>query len=251
MITKDNYYFQEMNMKYMGSSQFKSFMQCEAGALAELKGEYAKEKTTSMMVGSYVDAYFEGSMKEFTNNNPDIFLKNGGLKAEYRQAEYIIERLNKDEMFQKYMSGEKQVVKTGEIAGVPFKIRIDSFHPKKAIVDLKIMKDFERVWKDGLKISFIESWGYDIQGAIYQAIEGNNLPFFIAAATKEKPEPDIAIISINQERLDYCFAIVKDNVQRFADIKKGLIAPERCEQCPYCKRTKVLTEIIDYNDIGA
>lgn len=251
MITKDNYYLQEKNMKYMGSSQFKSFMQCEAGALAELKGEYAREKTTSMMVGSYVDAYFEGSMKEFTINNPDIFLKNGDLKAEYRQAEYIIERLNKDEMFQRYMSGEKQVTKVGEIAGVPFKIRIDSFHPGKAIVDLKIMKDFERVWKDGLKISFIESWGYDIQGAIYQAIEGNKLPFFIAAATKEKPEPDIAIISINQERLDFCLAIVKDKVQRFADIKKGIVVPERCEQCSYCKKTKVLTSILDYNDISA
>ena len=135
--------------------------------------------------------------------------------------------------------------------GIPFKIKIDSYHEGKKIVDLKVMKDFDGIWKDGLKLSFVEAWGYDIQGAIYQFIEENQLPFYIAAATKEKPEPDLAIISIPQDRLDYCFEIVADNVQRFADIKAGLIKPIRCERCNYCKATKVLTDVIDYSMIGA
>jgi len=248
MITSENYFSPENNMKYMSASQFKAFMNCEAGALAEIKGEFEREKTTSLLVGSYVDAHYEKTLDLFKAQNPEIFTQKGALKAEYKQAEYIIERLERDELFQKYMSGEKQVIKTGEIESIPFKIKIDSYHPGKVIVDLKVMRDFEQMWKDGLKLSFVEVWGYDIQGAIYQAIEGNNLPFFITAATKEK-EPDLAIISIPQDRLDYCLNQVKENVKRFDDIKKGLIEPTRCEHCDYCKSTKVLTEIIDYTSL--
>jgi hypothetical protein len=249
MITNENYFSQENQMKYMGASQFKSFTECEASALAEIKGEFEREKTTALLVGSYVDSHYEKTLDLFKAKNPDIFTQKGTLKAEYKHAEYIIERLERDPMFQKYMSGQKQVIKTGEIDGIPFKIKIDSYHPGKAIIDLKVMKDFEKIWKNGLRLSFVEAWGYDIQAGIYQAIEGNNLPFFIAAATKEK-EPDLAIISIPQERLDYCLDLVKQNAPRFRDIKLGLIEPIRCEKCDYCKRTKVITEIVDYNDLG-
>lgn len=255
MITAENYFSIENNLKYMGSSQFKSFMSCEAMALAEIKGEFEREKTAALLVGSYVDAHYEGTLDIFKAKNPAIFTQKGELKAEYRQAEYIINRLERDEMFSKYMAGQKQVIMTGIIAGVPFKIKMDSYHPGKVIVDGKIMRDFESVWKDGLKLNFVEAWGYDIQGAIYQEVEMQNnlkeinIPFFLAAATKEK-EPDLAIISIPQDRLDYCLQIVVENAPKFDDIKKGLIEPTRCEHCDYCKSTKVLTEIIDYQSLG-
>ena len=46
------------------------------------------------------------------------------------------------------------------------------------------MKDFP-IWVEGQgKIPFVEAWGYDLQAAIYQAIEGNGLPVIIAGATK-------------------------------------------------------------------
>jgi len=57
MLTAENYFSQENNMKYMGASQFKSFMNCEAAALAEIKGEFEREKTVALLVGSYVDAH--------------------------------------------------------------------------------------------------------------------------------------------------------------------------------------------------
>ena len=173
-------------------------MQCEACALAEVKGRMGKKKTPSMLVGSYVDAHYGNELDLFRAQNPVIFTQKGDLRSEFKKAEEIIQRLEKDEMFQRYMSGEPQVIKTGTIAGVPFKIKIDSYHPGKVIVDLKIMKDFEPIWTDGLYLSFVESWGYDLQGAIYQAVEENGLPFYIAGATKE-PETDLAIISIPQE----------------------------------------------------
>jgi hypothetical protein len=241
MITNENYFSPENQMKYMGSSQFKSFMDCEARTMAEMKGEFVREVTKSMLVGSYVDAHFEGSLDVFQAKHPEIFTKSGELKAEFKQAEKIIERIERDDFFMSYMSGEKQIIKTGEIAGVPFKIKIDSYHPDK-IVDLKIMKDMEPMWKEGQgKVNFALFWGYDIQAAIYQMIEGNNLPVYLAVATKES-EPDIDVIQIPQYYIDAALEIVKANAIRFQAIKDGFIEPERCGHCDFCKATKVLNE---------
>ena len=249
MLTNENYFSLENNMLYMGSSQFKAFQKCQAGALAEIKGEYVRKKTTALLVGSYVDSYFEKSLDLFKAQNPEIFTQKGTLKSEYKQAEEIIERLERDKLFMTYMSGTKQEIKTGTIEGVAFKIKIDSYIPDREIVDLKIMRDFEQIWQDGIKISFVEAWGYDIQGAIYQAVEGNNLPFIIAGATKET-EPNLELISIPQQRLDYCLDIVKELAPLFANIKAGLIDPTPCGVCDYCKSKKVLTKVIDYIDLA-
>lgn len=252
MLTSENYFSPENQLKYMGSSQYKAFCECESSALAEIKGEYKREKTPALIIGSYVDAYFEGTLETFKSQNQDVFSSKGPtkgeLKIDFKHAEYIIKRLERDPLFMKYMSGKKQLIKTGNIDGIPFKIKIDSYHPEKAIVDLKIMKDFSPMWKDGLKLNFVEYWMHDYQGAIYREIEGNNLRFFIAAATKEK-EPDLTVMEIPPERLDYCLEQIKLNVKRFYDIKKGLIEPTRCRVCDYCKSTKVLTEVIEYTSL--
>lgn len=250
ILTNENYFDKENQLKYFGSSQFKSFMKCEAATMAGINGELEEPKSVALLVGSFVDAHFEGTLDIFRAQHPGIFTKGGELKSDYRQAEYIIQRIERDEMFMRYMSGKKQVIKTGELFGAPWKIKIDSYHEGKAIVDLKVMKDFEPIWVEGQgKIHFVEAWGYDLQAAIYQAIEGNNLPFFIAAATKQKPEPDIAIMSIPQEDIDIAKSIIQAHIQRFDDVKKGLSEPIRCEKCDYCKRTKVLTEIVSYREV--
>ena len=244
MLTNENYCDRANQMRYMGVSQFKAFEKCEAAALAEVAGDYERERTTALLVGSYVDAHFEGTLDLFKARNPEIFTKKGDLKSEYRQAENIINRIERDPLFMFFMSGEKQVIMTGEIEGVPIKIKIDSYHPDKMIVDLKIMKDFEPVYKpEQGRLSWVEAWEYDLQGAIYQEIvrqnTGKQLPFFLAAATKEK-EPDIAIIEIPQEILDFELDRFKKKVQFFDAVKKGVFPPERCEHCDYCKSTKVL-----------
>ena len=62
-LTNENYFDRENQLKYMSVSQFKAFENCQYGAMAELKGEYLKEKTPSMLVGSYVDAHFEKTLE--------------------------------------------------------------------------------------------------------------------------------------------------------------------------------------------
>ena len=66
VLTAENYYSQEANEEYMSVSQFKDFcgtygkMPCEFTAMEKLKGRWEEPKSKALMVGSYVDSYFEG-----------------------------------------------------------------------------------------------------------------------------------------------------------------------------------------------
>lgn len=252
LMNSENYYSSENAMKYMSVSQFKSFMDCEAKALAEISGEYKRESTTALLVGSYIDSWFEGTLDDFKANHGEIFLKSGGLKSDFAMADDIIKLISSQPKFMKYMSGEKQRIFIGNIAGVPFKGKLDSYIPGKCIVDLKVMRDFEPIWKNRHKVHFVEAWGYDIQGAVYQELvyqnTGEKLPFYICAVTKEKV-PDIRIMEIPQERLDYCLAIVKEKAPYYHELKTSKGTPERCEKCDYCKMTRRL-EVIDYRELN-
>jgi len=260
MLTNENYFSSENNWKYCGSSQYKDFFGsmghhgCEAMALAKLRGEWATEKTDALLIGSYVDAHLEGTLDLFKSQNPEIFTQKGELKAGFRKAEEIIQVLEADELFMQYMSGEKQVIFTGEIEGVPFKIKIDSYLMGKALVDGKVMasiRKFEWV-KDFGKANFVEYWGYDIQAAIYQEIERQNngeaLPFFIAAASKEKVT-DKEVIWLPDQMLSDRLIEIKGNMPRLKALKTGEAEPERCENCDYCTSTKKLTAPINIYDL--
>lgn len=271
-VTRENYYSPELQWEYMGSTQYKAFQQCEAAALAQLKGEYAPPTSTALLVGGYIDAHFAGEMDLYRKQHPEIFKRDGSLKSEYTHAEKIIQRMESDRLYSLLMSGAKQVIRTGTIAGIPFKIRIDSLldaatcqtivneFPEAAealglcdgaVVDQKAMRDLLPVWseEEHRKVSFVEAWGYDIQGAIYQEIEGNMLPFIIAAGTKED-SPDLAALYVSDADLAAKLAEVEDNAPRYQAIKEGRIAPIRCGNCAYCRSTKRLTGILDYKDLA-
>lgn len=246
MLTSDNYFSHEAQSKYWSVSQFKSFDKCEACGLAEVSGDYEREMTDSLLVGSYVDAYFSEELDEFMGEYGDIVYKRDGtLKSQYNHANDIIDRIERDPLMVEFLKGDKQVIKTGELFGVEWKIKIDVLHKDK-IVDLKIVKDFGSVYRDGFGFRpWIEAWGYDIQGAVYQKIEQISsgrtepLPFYIVAATKEKT-PDIGIFQIPQHILDAALKVVENTIDRFDLVKNGDIEPIRCEVCDWCKNTKVI-----------
>ena len=143
---------------------------------------------------------------------------------------------------------------TGEIAGVPFKTKIDSYLRAQAIVDGKVMasiRKFEWV-KDIGKVNFVEYWGYDIQGAIYQEIErqnsGERLPFFIAALSKEKVT-DKEVIWLPDNMLSDRLKEIESNMPRLKALKAGEVEPVRCENCDYCTATRKLTGPINVYDL--
>lgn len=254
MITEETYFSKENELKFCGSSQIKSFMDCEARTMAKINEEWQEEPSTALLVGSYVDAAVSGTLDIFKAKHPEILKRDGSLKAEYIKADYILNRIQRDELFMKYISGDHQTIMTGEIANVPIKIKIDSYFPDKAIVDLKCVKDFEPVWNNETKTreNFIDYWKYTLQGALYQEIVrqniGKRLPFYIAAVTKET-EPDIVVAGIPNEVLDIELEKIKEILPKIKMIKDGILEPTRCEKCDYCKWTKTLTKVLDYRDI--
>lgn len=259
-LTSENYFTKEADQKYLSVSQYKNFMgtlgkpACEAEAMALLNGEWETEKTTALMVGSYVDAHFEGSLDLFQAKNPEIFTKQGSLKAEYRKAEEIINRIERDSFFMECLSGEKQVIMTAKMFGADWKIKIDSYLEGEAIVDLKVMRELHKAeyTKDYGYMDFIQYWGYDIQGAVYQEVvyrnTGKRLPFFIAAASKEK-ETDIEVIWIPDDHLKEKLIEVERNTPKILALKSGEVEPIRCGLCDYCKHTKILTKPIHFSEL--
>ena len=250
-LSKANYYSEDANREYLSASQFKAFMECEAAAFAVMHNLYIPDTTDALLIGSYVDAYFEGTLPEFKYEHPELYRKDGTLKTQYLHADYMISRVKRDAFFMQGMSGEKQVIMTGEIAGVPYKIKVDSLL-SNAIVDLKTVKDFEPIWNPVTRKRehFISRWGYDIQGAVYREIvrqnTGKTLPFYIFAVTKERPEPDLQAYWIPDSYLDTAMAVIEDLTPRFQKIKQGQMQPTRCGHCAYCRRTKKLTRPIDF-----
>ena len=271
-LTDDNYYSQEANWEYMSASQFKSFRKCEAAAMAELRGEWGRKESSALLVGSYVDAYFSNELDQFKADHPELFKRDGSLKAEFQNAHAIAERLNRDELARMLLSGKHQVIKTGRIAGVWYKTKADSLLTSRQveaickkfpavndlvpfggaiIVDLKCMKDFKTIWDEETHehVSFIEYWGYDIQGAIYQKVDNRMAPFVIVGVTKEA-EPDIIAVHVPDEDLSFALDEVEAMSPRYAAIKKGEIAPVGCGTCAYCRSVKRLEGITNYKKIN-
>lgn len=263
-LTQENYYSDMANYEYMSVSQYKDFVGtygrpgCEECAMAKIRGVYKPEPTTAMLMGSYIDAYYEGTLDKFKEEHPELFTKSEPKKllATYEKAERAIERTRRDPLFQEYMSGQKQVIMTGELFGTKWKIKMDSYHPGRAIVDLKYMQSLTKFGyvPDIGYLDFVRYWGYDIQGAIYQEIvyqnTGDRLPFYIAGVSKEET-PDLEVIYVHNTYLEEALGIAERNMPRILEVKFGGATPFRCESCDWCRETKVLKKPIGIGDLVA
>ena len=260
VLTNENYYDAEADQAYMSVHQFLDFVGyqgirgCESKALAKIQGKYKQKTTKPMLIGSYVDAYFEGTLPQFKIKHPEVFKKDGELKAEFVMAENMIARCEKDEFFMKMLSGEKQKIFTGCLFGCDWKCKLDSYIPDKAIVDLKTSADIHKCWNvpDYGKSSFIEYWGYTVQLAVYQKLveinTGKVLPCYIAVVTKEE-EPEIEVIAIDQVTLNHALNYVEMNMASVLMVKNGETEPIECGKCDYCKAHKVLKKAIKMQDL--
>ena len=103
-LTPENYY---QPSPYMSASQFKAFLNCEACALAEAEGEHVREASTALVQGQYVDAYFTGNVEEFRGKHPELFKKDGELKATYSVCESAIERIERDPVAMQYLTSSR------------------------------------------------------------------------------------------------------------------------------------------------
>jgi len=243
-LSTDELYFGDAD--YMSVSRWKKFNKCELDGLQPFDDT---NKSTALMVGSYVDAYIEGTLDNFKEKHPEIISSRGAtkgqLKKEFKLADEICEYMESNAKIMQFLGGEKQTVMTGEINTIPFKIKIDSYHPDKIIVDLKCMRSVTD--KQGNLIDFITPWGYHYQMACYQEIvfqnTGNKLPCYILAVTKETPINSV-IVQIPQEILDRALYEVSDTIIHYDAVKKELVDACGCGACGTCVSKRTETPLV-------
>jgi len=275
-LNEGNYFSKEAMTEYCSVSQLKAFIGCPAKAgceereLAKLHGLYEEEHSDALTIGSYVDIALTGTpeeMEQFMERHPEIFSSRGATKgqllAKYQNANDMVERAKKDKKFMATLSGEHQRIMVGELFGVPFKVKLDSLLPN-AIVDLKTVASIRETHYDpvsGRRMNFIEWWDYILQMAVYQEIvrqnTGNKLPCFISAISKEKT-PDIEVIHIPDELMEerlfgnpsLGIPSLEDAIQNVQLLKQGIVKPEKCCSCDYCKSKKEIIKPISFYELG-
>lgn len=225
-----------------------------------------------------------GKLTEARERFPECFNRVVTLKADFVQAEQIVERCLSDRLFCLLTGNtpetkdhvQRQAILVGKIAGVPFRGKADYLldevacriimqefpetaealggqFTEGAIVDLKSTKDFGQIFDETVlaKVSWIDYWHYPTQGGIYRELHrqmtGKTLPFVIVAVTKEKAT-DIGAYYIPHGEMEAALHIVEENAHVYQKIKRGKLAPMRCEKCAYCKATKKLTGIVNYKE---
>lgn len=246
----------------MSNSQFQSFLNCEAKAMAKLEGKYIQKNTTCILVGKYVHAWCEGVLPEFIEDNPSIFKKNSEeLLQPYRVANDIIRKIEKTPPLMKALKGQKEKIFTAQLFGIPWKICIDTYNPDAGYFsDLKILRTLsKKSWnnKEHMYVNFLENDGYLSQMALYCEIErlaSNRKTYLdphLVVLTKEDPI-NMDIISFNrpEEPLDIFvhtqMNYIENHLERILAVKNKKTKPNRCNFCDYCIDTKVITETTHY-----
>ena len=274
-LNRDNYYTPEADMEYMSCSQFQAFEACEAAALAKLQGRWQDEPSEAFLVGNYFHSAMEGeeAHAQFCEENESAIYKTrvvkgkGGLpdsvvitgkKAPYEQADMMLEAAHKDALIQSLidMPGENEKIMTGQIWGVPWRIRVDKYiESGRMIVDWKTVANIgELKWSDKYheKVTFIEAYDYMMRAAVYSEIEKQNAgseddPNFVIVAISKQDPPDKEVLLLNHRtRYDFELELIGKKLPYFQAIKEGRMKPKRCGTCPYCRATKKLYEIRPY-----
>ena len=261
-LTSKNYFEPEMNLKYLDCSTYKNFIGtvgrkgCECRALAIAKGMYEQPKTEALLLGGYVDAYFDNTLAEYMIENMDDLYTKASIKkftegkgdlellAAFKQADVMIKRAIKEPLFMKYMEGETQKILTADIDGVPIRVKLDSYNGER-ITDLKTAASMSQTYYSAdshERLSFVENFGYVEQAYFYQtAVEqnfGKKLPFYLAVITKDKvngiPHPKVAVIHIPDLVIEEKGKDIKYKIHKVWDLLQGNILPIPCGTCEWC-----------------
>lgn len=270
VLNTENYYTKEVDREYMSCSQYQNFMECEAKALAKLDGRWVDEDSEAFAVGKYFHCYFEGkeAFEKYcqenasdiykTKNNKDGTITITGKYAPYEKADKMIVCAENEPLIQKFidMQGENEMIMTGKIFGVNWKIRLDKYIPAtRLILDWKTCANIQELKynpKSKKQETFVESYGYMMRAAVYceiekQVTEKEESANFILVCISKQDYPDKEIVMLNHKaRFEYELDLIKNNLARIMRIKEKSIFPKRCGYCDYCRATKKLKGIIPY-----
>lgn len=254
-LTPENYYSLEANNFYMSNSTYGDFLKCESMALAKLRGEIIPSPD-AFLLGNYVHAWAEGTLGEFRANNPELFGKNGQLYAKYAAGDTMIDTLSNDALIRYLMTGDREIIVTAMMFGVPWKAKLDIL-ASGWLADIKTTKGiYDKHWDPRREayVNFVEFYNYVRQMAVYSELEriskgrDERLESYIIAVSKEDI-PDKAVISFDEESLQGELDNIAINLPRIMAVKNGHEQPRRCGRCEHCRRTNVLKRVVHYSDI--
>lgn len=280
MLNQENYYSNEINKEYMSVSLFKDFEKCEAAAYAKLNGDWEpKSDITPLLVGNFVHSYFEGeeAHKEFlartepgqSKSNQELMMTkptkkepNGHVRAEFKVAQRMIDRLAGDETFQRaYVDGEKEVIVTGEVDGIKWRGKLDSYREDLGMFfDIKTNADLHKKhWdnEEGKYTNFVKAFGYYMQMAMYRELINQTFEVYaqpiIFGVSKQEP-CDIMGISFESEEdeqeLENAMLHIKALQSEFRAVLEGKQKPKRCGDCEYCRSTNKIDRFINASKIS-
>ncbi|MFS0967939.1 PD-(D/E)XK nuclease-like domain-containing protein [Enterococcus thailandicus] len=262
ILSDENYYSNEADWQYMSTSQYKSFLKCEAAALAKLKGDWQPSSDPkALLVGNYVHSYFESlevheAFKEENKSKMFSSRKPHGLLKDFQIAEQMIDRLIVEDAFLNIYQGEKEAIVTGELFDTMWKGKIDCLNLREGyFVDIKTTKDMhERKWNDeyGARETFLVNFGYVLQMAIYQELIlqkfGKHCIPIIAAVSKQTPS-EARLITIDEDKMAYELVLLKEKIERIVKVKNGEEKPVNCGTCEYCRGNLPITGFTSMDDL--
>lgn len=277
VLTEDNYYMPETNLKYLDCSLYKEIAGtparkgCEARGYKVARGEYIRPKSEALLVGGYVDAYFDHSMPRFLEENLENVYTKASIKkaaegkgelellAPFKQADIMIKRAIKEPLFMKYVEGETQKILTADIDGVPIRVKLDSYDGKR-ITDVKTAASMTKTYYAadlGQRLNFAEAFGYIEQAYFYkEAVRknfGKDLPFYLAVITKEKedqePHPRVAVIQIPDQVIEEKGEEIKMHIHHVWDVIQGNIEPIPCGTCAWCADNLPIERVLSLDEI--
>ncbi|WP_059050018.1 PD-(D/E)XK nuclease-like domain-containing protein [Paenibacillus senegalimassiliensis] len=258
-LTPENYYSQEANEYYMSVSQYKDFLKCEAAALAKVKGEYQDIKKDALLLGSYVHAALESeeAFDLFKSDNAEIYTAKKELKAPYKMANKMIDSVLSDDLCNIVLEGDKEVILTAELFGIPWKAKLDVLNRWNGrFTDIKTVKGIrDKYWNGQRYVSFIQQYQYDVQMSVYAEIErlsGVENPDYLEPtilAVSKEDVPDKEIIYFDTELIQEKLREVSGNIGRVMSVKRGDEQPVGCGKCDYCKSRKKLDGMTYYLDL--
>ena len=244
-LTNENYFDDK---EFLNHSTLKLYKECSSKALFTAKGEYKQDfsNNEAILVGSYVDSAIEGTLEEFLERNTQCYLrgkKENGLKKAFEDAKGMIDKINGDSKGRKLLTGDKQIILTGEIEGIKVKCKIDNINFKhKFFTDFKTCRDiYETTWdaEQKQRVSFIESRGYLTQLAFYREIIRQNIgEEFIACIVAYDKTENIKGLSLQfaKEEIDDAYLDVLELIKQHKKALEG--EHKRCEKCDYCNSTR-------------
>ncbi|MCL0312825.1 PD-(D/E)XK nuclease-like domain-containing protein [Apilactobacillus sp. TMW 2.2459] len=262
-LSQSNYYSDDANWNYRSKSQYWDFLQCEARALAKMKGEYKpNQNQTPLLFGNYLHSFFESKQahKNFIDKNKQSFYKYSnkrkGLKTAFKQADKCIHTLCRDNGFKALYQGDKEKIVTGNIDVIDWMGKIDCLDIKHArFYDLKTVDDIHKKhWneKEHRYVDFTVDRGYITQMAIYQELieqtYGIKCTPMIIAVSKQ-PIPDKAIIVFDDADLREALNDVRMRQDHINHVINGEQEPKACGQCDYCRSKKSILDI-DFETAG-